>query len=538
MAKRFGIMLDMSRNAVMKPEQVKEFAKTVKSFGYNMIQLYTEDTYEVPGEPYFGYLRGRYSQQELKDMVSYCNSIGVELIPCIQTLAHLQAIFHWEPYVDIKDIDDILLLGEERTYGLIDNMFKSLRECYTSEYIHIGMDEAHHLGLGKYLDKHGFENRFDIIYKHLLRVIEIAKKYNFKPIMWSDMFFRLATKGSYYVSDPSVITDEVVAACPEGVEQVYWDYYQSDKANYDIMFEAHKKFPGETWFAGGAWVWSGFVPTNCYTMETMVPAMMSCREHNVDNIFITMWGDNGRECSPWASLPSLYAIRRIYDGVEEMEQIKQEFAKITGESYDDMMTLDLPIDMGKVYRSFSGTHKYLLYNDPFLGVFDKDIRPGVREQYVEITAKLQALANSDSAFSYLYDSMAALTAVLSLKYDLGVRTREAYQAGNMGALETLISDYDNTRDALEVFVEKFRALWYHDNKPHGFDVQEIRLGGLLMRLRSQRNRLADYVAGKIENIPELEEEILPYRGPKHAEEGKSDVPTYHGWEFSASVNKF
>ena len=54
------------------------------------------------------------------------------MIPCIQTLAHLQAIFHWEPYVDIKDIDDILLLGEERTYELVDNMFKSLRECYTS----------------------------------------------------------------------------------------------------------------------------------------------------------------------------------------------------------------------------------------------------------------------------------------------------------------------------------------------------------------------------------------------------------------------
>ena len=34
MAKRFGVMLDMSRNAVMKPEQVKEFAKTIKSFGY------------------------------------------------------------------------------------------------------------------------------------------------------------------------------------------------------------------------------------------------------------------------------------------------------------------------------------------------------------------------------------------------------------------------------------------------------------------------------------------------------------------------
>ena len=82
-----------------------------------------------------------------------------------------------------------------------------------------------------------------------------------------------------------------------------------------------------------------------------------------------------------------------------------------------------------------------------------------------------------------------------------------------------------------------RILWYHDNKPHGFDVQELRLGGLLMRLRSQRDRLADFVEGRIDSIPELEEEILPYRGSGHAAEGISEIPYYHGWAFSATVNR-
>ena len=128
MAKRFGVMLDMSRNAVMKPEQVKAFAATIKKLGYNMIQLYTEDTYEIPEEPYFGYLRGRYTKEEMKDMVAYCSSIGIEMIPCIQTLAHLNQAFHWKPYQAINDIDNILMVGEERTYEFIENMFRSLRE--------------------------------------------------------------------------------------------------------------------------------------------------------------------------------------------------------------------------------------------------------------------------------------------------------------------------------------------------------------------------------------------------------------------------
>ena len=56
--KYFGVMLDCSRNAVMKPSAIKKFVDYLSAFGYNMLQLYTEDTYEVKNEPYFGYLRG------------------------------------------------------------------------------------------------------------------------------------------------------------------------------------------------------------------------------------------------------------------------------------------------------------------------------------------------------------------------------------------------------------------------------------------------------------------------------------------------
>ena len=71
MAKRFGVMLDCSRNAVMLPEKVKEYADLLRKMGYNMLMLYTEDTYEIPGEPYFGYLRGRYTQAELRSISEY-----------------------------------------------------------------------------------------------------------------------------------------------------------------------------------------------------------------------------------------------------------------------------------------------------------------------------------------------------------------------------------------------------------------------------------------------------------------------------------
>ena len=148
--KSLGVMIDLSRNAVMSMPALKSFLSTLKKFGYNTVFLYMEDTYQVEGEEYFGYMRGRYSLEEMKEIDSLCASLGIEAIPCIQTLAHMKTYFKWGQ-VGV-DCDDILLVDEPRTYELISNMFKTLSKCFRSKRIHIGMDEAHMLGRGKYFE--------------------------------------------------------------------------------------------------------------------------------------------------------------------------------------------------------------------------------------------------------------------------------------------------------------------------------------------------------------------------------------------------
>jgi len=97
-----GMMLDCSRNGVMKLSVVKKFIRYMALMGLDTLMLYTEDTYEVPEYPYFGYMRGRYSNQELKEMDDYAASYGIELIPCIQTLAHLDAALR--AYRDMRNM--------------------------------------------------------------------------------------------------------------------------------------------------------------------------------------------------------------------------------------------------------------------------------------------------------------------------------------------------------------------------------------------------------------------------------------------------
>lgn len=115
-------MIDVSRNAVHTPAEMKRFLARLVLCGYTGCLLYMEDTYELEGYPYFGYMRGRYSKEELREFDRFSQSIGLELIPCIQTLAHMRSPLKWDWTADIRDTDGILLLEEPKTYALIDDM--------------------------------------------------------------------------------------------------------------------------------------------------------------------------------------------------------------------------------------------------------------------------------------------------------------------------------------------------------------------------------------------------------------------------------
>ena len=106
-----------------------------------------------------------------------------------------KCMLRWKEYDKIRDIDNILLADEEATYDFIREMFRQMAGNLKSRRIafltSVCKCEAHMLGLGSHLDRHGFENRMDIMLRHYRRVIEIEQSFGYRPMMWSDMFFRL-----------------------------------------------------------------------------------------------------------------------------------------------------------------------------------------------------------------------------------------------------------------------------------------------------------------------------------------------------------
>lgn len=528
---RFGTMLDCSRNAVMNMNGIKKWIDITADLGYNTLLLYTEDTYEVEGEPYFGYMRGRYTRKELKEIDSYAAAKKMELIPCIQTLAHLNAITRWPAYQPHVDTDDILLAGDEAVYELIDRMFATISECFTSRTVNIGMDEAHMIGRGKYYDLHGDDDRSRILIEHIKRVSKIGKKYGFSLVMWSDMFFRLAS-GSYY-NNQAKIKEEIRKEIPDNVRLIYWDYYSVEKEHYDEMFDIHGKIKEDTWFAGGLWSWTGFAPHNGYSMKTADAALKSCREHGVKNVFLTLWGDNGGECARFALLPSLFYASEVAKGNQDEADIKEKFEEKYGIAFDHFMLLDLPETPGGRTDRVCNAEKYLLYNDCFTGLMDSVLSGKEGEQYAACAGKLRPLRGNEE-WGYLFYKAWALCECLAVKAQLGARTREAYLSGDREALKALIGDYRKAIRRLEVFYKAYQEQWFIENKSHGFDVQDIRIGGLIARVRGCEERLQAFYDGRLERIEELQEKQLDFWG--NGGTFGREHGYYNHWSTTVTVN--
>lgn len=509
----FGVMIDCSRGAVPNIDGLKRFFKMLSGMGYNCAMLYTEDTYEVGGEPYFGYKRGRYSAEELRELDAYAASVGIELIPCIQTLAHLNAAFRWQEYKKIQDCDDILLVDDERTYELIERMFASMANCLRSRRIHIGMDEAYRVGLGKYLDRHGFCDRYELLLRHLMRVCEIAKRYGYEPMMWEDMFFRL-TDGEYRRRDGIHFPKEVIKKVPADVALVYWDYYADSADYYENMIRSSKMLSDKVWFAGGAWTWGGFAPHNRLSIRRNELAIPACIRGGIRHAFFTMWGDNGGECPYFSVLPALMHAVAIAEGMTE-DQMREKFRAVTGEAYDAFLELDLPNHIfGENLMVGSANYsKNRLYNDPFLGILDLNAEGADGGVYPEYAKRLHCRAAESAGFGWLFEAMAYLCDVLEIKFSLSEKTRTLYAVGDKAGLRALAeNEYSECLARLERFYRAYRTQWYKVNKTYGFEVQDARLGGLMQRMKSCRERLLAYCDGAITDIAELAEPVLANDG--------------------------
>lgn len=510
-----GFMLDCSRNAVATLETVKKLIRTLAKAGMNQLLLYTEDTYEVPGLPYFGTYRGRYSQEELRQLDAYAQTFGIELVPCIQTLAHLRNALKWPMGQDLKDSADILMVGSEKVYVFLEQLLSSLKDCFSSRNIHIGMDEAVMLGLGNYLRKNGYKESSLLIQEHSQRVLEICRKLGWKPMMWSDMYITSNNGKGYYDIDENTDTSSWSKPDKE-LGLVYWDYYNADRNVYRNMLRVHKELSSRTIFAGGIWNWNGIAPNYGKAFQCTLSALRECQSQGIREVFATGWMDNGAETPVDAIYPGLILFASLcFHENPSGEEVIQSFADCMDARLEDFYLLDnfdaLFQGTGK-NLSTDNPSKYLLYQDSLFGMFDYHIQ-GLDTQtyYGNLADKLVKCQETSPKYTDFFRFYEFFARVLSQKADLGIRLKKAYDAKDLSTLRGIctqvIPNILENHQHMHLLREK---LWLTDAKPFGYELLDIKLSGVKARLESAARRISAYINGDLDRLEELEQTRLPY----------------------------
>lgn len=527
--KDMGVMLDCSRNAVPKLETIKQFIRYLSYMGYDFLGLYLEDTLKINHEPYVGYQRGAYTIQDIQGLDAYAKEYGIELRPYIQTLAHLNQIVRYEEYQQMIDVDDILLVGDARTHAFLEHLFETISQAFTTKKVNIGMDEAFMVGFGKYLEKNGYQNRLEIMQRHLKDVLAIASQYGYQVQMWSDMFFRLVAWGGYYnLSEEQIAKIQV----PPNVTLAYWDYYSTDTKHYSDNIRIHKQISSHVACVGGAWKWTGFVPHNQYSIHACKAMIQASIEHEVSEITFAAWGDDGAETSIFAILPTLFEnAKQIYE-----DQMSDECFKIlTGISIQDFLELDHVNPCIKDGYTHNNASKYFLYNDLLQGVFDSVAQVNMIDEINQTKQHLIKLKTQDKYLKNYFTTIIALCDVLACKLNLGNEIYQAYQDKNMQTLENITNkQLPKLVTYIDTFYQAFYTQWHTENHNQGFEVQTIRIGGLKQRIIDVQRQLQAYLKGEVTSIDELEEQHLEFH---YFNDHAIERLNYNLWSHTVTTSK-
>lgn len=498
-----GILLDCGHNATVTPEHFRVWLRRLALLGYNVAMVYTEAGYRLPDEPAFGYKRGSYTLEQMRALDEYAATLGIEMIGSIQALGHLEQVLKWSPYLGLRDTEHTLLVGDSGTAALVEKMIAFWTEAFRSRRLHVGMDETYDLGRGRSLDLHGYRPGLELYTEHLRLVAQTCERHGIRPIVWSDVLFKLAGGATHYDSS-SRIPDEIRTALPRNVDLAYWDYYSPDQQHYRDRIEAHRALGYEPVMTSAVWSWPTPWHNWQHTEQFGGACVAACRESGVREMVFSMWSDDGAFWDLDSSLAgvTLMAEHCYGDGSVDEAALAGRFAAVCGSDLAAHRAASRMNDRLQVCG--------VLWDDPLQATYLRyaareslDVLRDASGHYRDVADELAGREDDASAGDLGHALIVA--EFLAAKTALAARLFDAYDTEDRAALQAVRADVAGIVPLIETLAESFRRRWLACCQPFGLEVIQIRFAGQAARYRELDRRLGEYLAGETETIAEIEE---------------------------------
>ena len=163
-----------------------------------------------------------------------------------------------------------------------------------------------------------------------------------------------------------------------------------------------------------------------------------------------------------------------------------------------------------VHGNPANVGKVLLYQDPLVQLFEDDLAGyPISSHYESLVGKFARYAAENPEYPELFDFYTALAHALALKSRWHENAGPIVRSGDRERAAALCEDVPAIVDAVHALRVSWRKLWEKTNKPNGFEVIEVRLGGVAARFSTAGEKMRAFATGEVDTIPELLEECLP-----------------------------
>ncbi len=503
-----GVMLDVSRGKVPRRQTLCALIDRLAEWKYNVLQLYWEDTYRIPGHPLIGDLAGAYTREETEFIDTYCSDRGIELQPSIQTFSHMHGILRLPGYQHLAESGSLFTLapGKEETYVLLAEILEEVLSWFSSRTVNINMDEAYDLGTGFSASDVETRGAEAVFLDHIRRVCALARDAGAKQILlWADCL-------NTYPCLRDALGDDVV--------WVDWNY---NPLEYFPSLENVHGDDRPFWVAPGTSSWNAIFPRTGNARRNIHRYISQARKLGTEGVLVTHWGDYGHhQPISFSSHGFFFAADQAWTGGQDFPEFDDALKTLFFTSFrqmDAFRILEETNELPGLQTGFKTQTLYALFDDILKGLTltGNDAYPIITRETFQGLAECGARAvevlqpEADESIAGSDDAAGSCD---SFSRELLLAARLIHLVGRRGVLSWEIIDAfassDISDDRLLSWIlslkylyreyswlrEEFVRLWNIEARPEGregalylFDKGSTRYGEAVAWLATQRERL-------------------------------------------------
>lgn len=298
-------------------ETAKRMIGIAASLGYEQIHLFSKAAFLYERHPEASVGRSPYTWADVRELVAFAESKGVEMIPYQASFSHMEPWLDRPEYRSLAEAPEAgvkirwgfvtkhpmgLCATDPRSLPFLEELWDELLPNFKSQYFNVGCDEFLEYDDGGRRSAAAVKEKGAlVVYTDFLRQMDESIRKRGKTMMfWADIVIK---------------HPEMVDRIPKTAVLLDWGY------NVDSPFDAHGEILAKSghrfWVCPGTSGWNSYVGVVDVMKGNASNAYRAGVRHGAEGLLMTTWGDGGHP-SPWiVELPGLvYAAALVREGRE------------------------------------------------------------------------------------------------------------------------------------------------------------------------------------------------------------------------------